>query len=267
MRQLKGFFLFSTTTEGKAIKIVNFIFRLITVLLLIYVLFVQHWSTAGILILALILYAIPGLIELKFKIDVPDTLEIIISSFIFSSFILGELGEFYTHIYWWDTALHTLNGFLAAAVGFSLVFLMNHNAKSLRLAPIFVALLTFSFSMTIGILWEFGEFSADNFLRTDMQKDAIVQRVESFRLSPSNNELMHITNIYETDIHSYDKSGRKITTIIKGGYLDVGIRDTMKDLFVNLIGAVIFSIFGFFYEKNQGKKFKFIENFLPYRVK
>ena len=34
-------------------------------------------------------------------------------------------------------------------------------------------------------------------------------------------------------------------------YLDVGIMDTMKDLFVNFIGAVVFSVFGYLYSRND----------------
>ena len=37
-----------------------------------------------------------------------------------------------------------------------------------------------------------------------------------------------------------------------GGYLDIGLIDTIKDLFVNFIGAVVFSILGFFYIKSRG---------------
>lgn len=47
-----------------------------------------------------------------------------------------------------------------------------------------------------------------------------------------------------------------------GGYLDIGIHDTMKDLFVNLIGAVVFSIIGYFYVKKRGKG-KFASKFIP----
>ena len=40
---------------------------------------------------------------------------------------------------------------------------------------------------------------------------------------------------------------------IPGGYLDIGLIDTMKDLQVNFVGAVAFSVIGFFYVKNRGK--------------
>src|SRR5699024_8812632 len=88
---------------------------------------------AFLLALTLSLFAIPQLVEHVFKIEVPNLLELIIISFIFSSTILGELSDFYGYFKFWDTVLHTLNGFLAAGVGFSLVYLLNKNAKGLTL--------------------------------------------------------------------------------------------------------------------------------------
>ena len=38
-----------------------------------------------------------------------------------------------------------------------------------------------------------------------------------------------------------------------GGYLDIGIVDTMKDLMVNFIGAVVFSAIGILYLKRRGE--------------
>ena len=49
-----------------------------------------------------------------------------------------------------------------------------------------------------------------------------------------------------------------------GGYLDIGLLDTMKDLFVNFIGAVVFSIIGYFYVKSRGKG-KVASKFIPSR--
>ena len=50
-----------------------------------------------------------------------------------------------------------------------------------------------------------------------------------------------------------------------GGYLDIGLIDTMEDLVVNFIGAVVFSVFGFLYVKNRGKKDSIISRFVPRR--
>ena len=47
-----------------------------------------------------------------------------------------------------------------------------------------------------------------------------------------------------------------------GGYLDIGLLDTMKDLFVNFIGAVVFSVIGYVYVKERGKG-RFARRFIP----
>ena len=80
--------------------------------------------------------------------------------FIFSAEILGEISSFYVLFPFWDTTLHTLNGFLAAAIGFSLVDLLNRSDRvKFDLSPLFLSITAFCFSMTIGVLWEFFEFA------------------------------------------------------------------------------------------------------------
>lgn len=76
-------------------------------------------------LLSLIFLMVPFFIQRGFKITIPSTLETIIFLFIFSAEILGEINNFYGIIPFWNTMLHTLNGFLAAAIGFSLIHLLN----------------------------------------------------------------------------------------------------------------------------------------------
>ena len=181
--------------------------------------------------------------------------------FIFSAEILGEINNFYQVIPHWDSILHTLNGFLAAGVGFSLFDLLNKNVDSIKLSPFFLVLVSFCFSMTIGVLWEFFEFAADNsFLNTDMQKDRIVEKIQSVKINPEGkNTPIIIDNIEYTII--YSKEGNKIVENKIDGYLEIGLIDTMKDLVVNFIGALVFSIFGFLYILNRDK-YKFINHFI-----
>ena len=156
--------------------------------------------------------------------------------------------------------LHTLNGFLSAAIGFSLIDILNRTEKfHIRMTPLFVALVAFCFSMTIGVLWEFFEFGADRYFNTDMQKDRIVNTVSSVELNKENkNDPVIINDINKTIIYSGDNK----ETVIQNGYLDIGINDTMKDLIVNFIGAIVFSVLGFLYIKDRDE-YKFIERFLP----
>lgn len=195
-------------------------------------------------VLSLILFLMPNFIEKTFKIDLPSTLEIIIFLFIFSAEILGEINNFYGNFPGWDTILHTLNGFLCASIGFSLVYLLNENSKSIKLSPIFVVLVSFCFSMTVGVAWEFFEYGMDTFFNLDMQKDKYVYNIKTVILDPEqNNNVVNVNGIDYTIL--YDENDNKLVKL--DGYLDIGLHDTMKDLIVNFIGAVIYGIFGYLY--------------------
>ena len=184
--------------------------------------------------------------------DLPDTLEIVILLFIFAADILGEIAEFYIRVPHWDTALHTINGFLFAAVGFAIVNMLNEDKRvAMRLSPVSVALVAFCFSMTIGVLWEFFEWSADLLLGLDMQKDTILAGISSVMLHPDGkNDPVSMEGIRDVILILEDGTQVKLGL---GGYLDIGLMDTMKDLLVNLIGAVVFSVIGYFYVKTKGE--------------
>ena len=233
--------------------------RLLVVICMVFQILMGNFENVFMCILALLLFTIPTIISEKFKIALPSLLEAIIYMFIFSATILGEINNFYGIIPFWDTLLHILNGFLCAGIGFSLIDLLNQNSKKISLSPLYVAIVAFCFSMTIGILWEFYEFTADSVFRTDMQKDRIVKSISSVELNPNRENVpIKVNNIERAEIYSEDGT---ITTI-ENGYLDIGIIDTMKDLFVNFIGAIVFSIIGFLYVKNRGK-YEFAKNFIP----
>ena len=211
--------------------------------------------------LTLVLMILPSILTKQLKIYLPSALEIVILCFIFAAEILGEISSFYINVPHWDTMLHTINGFLCAAVGFALVDLFNRDERfTFKLSPLFLAVVAFCFSMTIGVLWEFFEFSADHFFATDMQKDTIVRQINTVELDETRtNKVVKIKNIDDVIIVHTDGSEESLGL---GGYLDIGIIDTMKDLFVNFIGAVVFSILGFIYVKTRGKG-KIASSFIP----
>lgn len=229
---------------------VYIILRILVIICLIRELMLGNYQNVLLCILSLILFLLPAFIEEKFKLDLPNTLEIIILAFIFSAEILGEINNFYSIFKNFDTLLHTINGFLAASVGFSLVYILNKNIESFNLSPIFVSLVAFCFSMTIGVLWEFFEYGMDTIFNIDMQKDTYVEKINSTQLDiTSKNKVTKIDGIDKTII--YDKNQNPLITI--DGYLDIGLIDTMEDLIVNFIGAITFSIFGYFYITNKEK--------------
>ena len=249
--------------ENKKVAIFYTVLRFLVILCLIREIFMGNYHNVFLCLLTLILFLIPFFIEDKLKVTIPNVLEIIILLFIFSAEILGEIQNFYNIIPNWDTILHTLNGFLAAAIGFSLIDILNRTDKfHIKLSPIFVALVAFSFSMTVGVIWEFFEYTADNLLRTDMQKDTIVTKISSVNFEDKDDFVPKvIKGINKTTINYDDKS-----IIVPNGYLDIGLIDTMEDLIVNFIGALTFSILGYFYIK-QRDKYKGIEHFIPKKKK
>ena len=243
--------------EHKSSFIVFYTLRLLVLVVLVRQLFLRNYEGAFFCILTILLLYVPSWLQVKLRIELPPPLEITILCFIFAAEILGEVNAFYVNVPNWDTMLHTLNGFLAAAVGFSMVLLLNDDERlTFDLSPFFLALVAFCFSMTIGVLWEFFEFGMDYFFHTDMQKDTVVNAIYTVALAPSRtNRVVAVKGIQDVVING--------ESLGLGGYLDIGIIDTMKDLFVNFIGAVVFSITGFFYARSKGERRTPAQSFVP----
>ena len=243
--------------EHRSSFIVFYTLRLLVLVVLVRQLFLHNYEGAFFCILTIVLLYIPSWLQVKLRIELPPPLEITILCFIFAAEILGEVNAFYVNVPNWDTMLHTLNGFLAAAVGFSMVLLLNDDERlTFDLSPFFLALVAFCFSMTIGVLWEFFEFGMDFFFHTDMQKDTVINAVYTVALDPTRtNKVVAIKGIQDVIING--------ESLGLGGYLDIGIIDTMKDLFVNFIGAVVFSVAGFFYARSKGEKRTAAQSFVP----
>ena len=245
--------------ENKGKFIFYILIRLFVIGMIVIQVLNRNFENVFVCVLTLILFMIPAFVERGLKIELPNTLEVMIILFIFAAEILGEINEFYVLIPGWDTMLHTINGFLMAAIGFSLVDIFNSSERTkFFLSPVFLAVVAFCFSMTIGVLWEFFEFGADMLLHTDMQKDTFVTQFASVSLHPEGRNIpIPVNDITQTVIKTADG-----TVYTLGAYLDIGLIDTMKDLIVNFFGAVAFSIIGFFYIKSRGKN-KFADRFIP----
>lgn len=245
----------------RTVAVVYFTLRILVIIMMVAQFFNGDFESVFLCALTLVLFLLPTVFERALMIDLPNTMEIVIMLFIFAAEILGEISSFYTTFKGWDTILHTLNGFLCAAIGFALVDMLNRTEKfSLSLSPVFMSIVAFCFSMTIGVLWEFFECGMDQLMALDMQKDAVVNSISSVMLDPTgkNNRVL-IENIVDTIVVTAD--GQQISLGL-GGYLDIGLLDTMKDLAVNFVGAVVFSIIGYFYVKTRGKG-KFASRFIP----
>ena len=236
---------------------VYFILRLIVLIMLLVNLWERDYESAFICVLSLILFLLPAFIEKQFRVQIPTLMEVVILLFIFGAEILGELQNYYTQYPYWDVMLHTTNGFVCAAFGFSLIDILTRNRQEkFRLSPLYVSLVAFCFSMTVGVLWEFFEYGMDVLFLTDMQKDTIIHSIASVDLSSDG------TVVVLRDISTVAVNGQELPV---SGYLDIGLHDTMADLFVNFCGAVVFSVLGYIdlRQRGRGRCGRLLRHFLP----
>lgn len=242
--------------ENRSAFIVYSTLRILVIGMMILQIFNRNYQNVFLCILTLILFIMPSVVQATFKVEFPTLLEIVILLFIFAAEILGEISAFYIKFPYWDTILHTINGFLCAAIGFSLVEIMNGSKKlKFELSPLFMSIVAFCFSMTIGVLWEFFEFGMDMFYHLDMQKDTIINTIHSVALDPLGlNNCVAVTSIQEVMVNGQELG--------LGGYLDIGLMDTMFDLIVNFIGAFVFSVLGYGYVKYKDTK-SFVNGLIP----
>ena len=242
--------------EKRSVTLVYILLRTSVVLVMLAQIFNRNFENVFLCVLTLLLFMMPSFMKRKLDVELPNTLEIIILLFIFAAEILGELKCYFITFHHWDTMLHTTTGFLCAATGFALIDILNRNSRiKFQLSPIYVALVAFCFSMTVGVLWEFFEFGMDRLFQMDMQKDTVVNSITSVMLDPTNSNIP----VTIDGITSVQVNGQELGF---GGYLDIGLYDTMKDLFVNFIGAVVFSAIGYFYIKHRGHG-KLAKAFIP----
>ena len=234
---------------------VYWVLRFIVIVSLVLSCIRKDYESAWVCVLVLVLYMLPRIVQQNFHIELPSALEIIILVLIFAGEILGELRSYFIYFPHWDTLLHTTSGFVSAAFGYSMVDLLNRNKpQHIQLSPIYLALVSFCFSMTVGVIWEFFEFGMDNFFHMDMQKDTVIHAFSSVNLDPmASNIPVRVEDITDVAVNG--------TSLGLGGYLDIGLYDTMEDLFVNFIGALTFSVIGYFSAKS-GKN-SIAKNFVP----
>lgn len=244
-------------------RIIHIILGILVVLVMLRQFFMGNYNNVFVCVMTLVLFMIPAFVDRKLNIRLPLALEAVIMFFIFAAEILGEIQSFYTIIPYWDTILHTINGFMMAAIGFAMIDILNQDPHfHINMSPWFVAFVAFCFSMTIGVLWEFFEYTMDKFFLTDMQKDWLINDVSSVLLNPSGlNTPIVIKDVTKTVI-SGTVDGVTQDWVIDNAFLDVGLVDTMKDLIVNCIGAVIFSIIGLIYITNRGNN-RIAAGFIP----
>ena len=246
--------------SNKRVFILWLVLRLFVIAAIVLSAVRGYYENVFVCVLVLFLFLVPAFIEKKLSISLPSGLQILILLHIFATEILGELACYYVRFPYWDTVMHTVWGFLCAAIGYSMVDILNRGEGiHFNLSPVYLALAGFCFSMTIGVFWEFFEFGMDRLFYLDLQKDTVIHRFQSVMLDESMKNIpILVDGITSTAVNGVDLG--------VDGFLDIGLFDTMEDLFVNFIGALVFSIIVLLsnkFEKARWLAFQFIPRVEP----
>lgn len=162
----------------------------------------------------------PVIIEKTGKVEIPNFMEVIFVIFCICHFILGEINDFYAKIKIWDSLLHTISSSMFAILGITLISLLNDSEKvKLKLSPLFIAIFSICFTMTIGAVWEIVEFASDSFFATNMQR-------------------------FNDSITGKPFIGQN------------ALKDTMKDLILDFCGALVIAIVGYIDAKRKSNIFE-----------
>lgn len=175
-------------------------------------------------VVTLLLAALPMLMEklLHCRISLP----IYIFSLAYAiGPMLGHCWKLYYTVPVWDKLLHISGGVMFAIVGAYLFDLLVKN-KELPVARTVFAL---CFSIAIAVLWEFFEFGADVLLGMDMQDDVVIHSLTSYLLG----DTLGVTGRIES-IRSVVVNGIPLS-----GYIDIGLTDTMLDMLLETLGAIV----------------------------
>ncbi len=193
-------------------------------------------------IIGLLGLMIPSIANKKFKLKIPMYLRVVLVIFIYLAVFLGEVQNYYYKIPFWDTILHTFSGFIFAIISLSIINLLNDNKSiHMQLSPVFVALFAFCFAVALGALWEIIEFSMDSLLGLNSQKfipelPALFNGGSSF--APLAGTEAEIAEFFRQPV----------------GY-KYALMDTMEDIIVDCIGALIASILDYIILKYQSYRY------------
>ncbi len=141
--------------------------------------------------------------------------------------MMGHCWKFYYTIPFWDKLLHFFGGIVFAVIGFYLFMMISSNRSNHLAAALFAA----CFSISIAAVWEFIEYGADVFLGMDMQHDTVVPGITSFLLGTETGVTGSIKNINSVFVDS--------VPLPVNGYIDIGLHDTMLDMLLESLGALI----------------------------
>lgn len=164
--------------------------------------------------LMILVIFIPVLVNRVTHLKLTRLMETLFVAFCFCSLILGDVVDFYGRFNWWDDLLHGISGVLLGIVGYSVINIFNKiEGNTIKFTPVFVSIWVLCFALAVGAVWEIIEFVTDGLFGLNSQQ-------------------------YLVGSGTFDS-----TEALVG---HEALRDTMQDLMLDLAGALVIAVIGFF---------------------
>ena len=213
----------AVSSRPSVAKTVSFAVHLFAVGSILYFALAGNW--VGILqsLEALVLLALPALVEQIFHCHLASWLRIYLNFYCLGPLLGHSYKLFYTTV-WWDKLLHCSGGVIFAIVGYYLPKLNPNN----RMSPAMRVLFAICFSISISAAWEFVEFGSDMLLGMDTQNDTFISAIHSYNLGGLPGQLGIVDNITQVSVNG----------VPMPGYIDIGLIDTMCDMLIQTFGAL-----------------------------
>ncbi len=148
--------------------------------------------------------------------DFPAVVEYTVNFLIVAGMVLGDCWDLYGIITFWDSILHAVFCFLVAYFAIFVFNLMNKKQieQGLKVSTATLAIFAIGTAVTMGAVWELGEYAYDD-------------------INFKNGKIVNTQQFYKTTTGTYPTED----DIPYEGHL--ALRDTMKDIFVDLIGGLL----------------------------
>lgn len=131
-----------------------------------------RWTLAGVSTLALVLCLAPIALASRYRVVLPLPFAISTTAFIIASLIFGEVLDAYEVVWWWDIALHGSSAIALGLIGFLFIYMLFHG-DSFAAPASALAIIAFSFAVTVGGMWEIFEYLTDKVIGTNMQRSGL----------------------------------------------------------------------------------------------
>lgn len=164
--------------------VISCILQLAILLLMIELASKSLWLNAFTGLVALTLTFIPAILERQLSLHLPIEFTLLTTAFLYASFVLGEIGDFYARFWWWDLMLHSLSALTIGIIGFLMIYVF-YMTNRIWIEPIYVAIMTLCLAITTGTLWEIFEFMMDWFFHFNMQKSGLVDTMTDLIVNTS----------------------------------------------------------------------------------